>query len=209
MRFQKPAFVLAFAVTTLLGSSALAHHRYEITGAFGGALGSRLGVGETGSRGDVGSGINPLYLVQLGIRTELDGFAVLSLTHQDLTLGYRASGTEKDTASLALTRQDLGLGGYLEHTYGKWVPYLGAQFGVTRFAASGFEDEYRPLLLVDGGVKYDLSEIVQLRFLARAPMTVVTAESRILCVSPASCNEPFNGTPYFQLQAGLGATFTF
>lgn len=204
------ALSLALAFVSLLSApGAEAHHRFEVTGAIGAAATSRIGVGVGNERGGVGTAVAPVFLLEAGLRTELDGLASLTFTHQELTFERVPTGETEPSAILGISRSDLTLGGYLEHTYGKFVPYLGAQVGATRFYAGGFGEEYRPTFVLDGGVKFDLSEFLQLRLLVRGPMTLLTSNSRIFCLAPAGCEENTNGTPLFQLQALLGATATF
>lgn len=207
--FRRISLIAVACSAVLTAPAARAHHRFEVTAALGAAATSRLGVGVEPNRGGVGAALTPMLLIEAGIRTELDGLASLTFTHQELTFELVPTGDTSPSAILGVSRSDLTLGGYLEHTYGKFVPYLGAQVGATRFYAGGFGEEYRPAFVLDGGLKYDLSEFVQLRLLFRGPMTLLTSTSKIFCLAPAGCEENTDGTPLLQLQGLLGATATF
>jgi len=206
-------FSLALASTLLLSSTASAHHKFEVSGAFGYRFGGEVAVQPVDSFDDGGKVTfegAPAFTAILGYRSQPDGFAFLSYTRQQTRIAYDQSGDGDNEPELfeRISIENFQLGGNLEVTRGIFVPYLGASLGIARIASlDGGSSSFFFSPVFDGGLKIDIHDHAHVRFLGRLP--IVFAKKDLVCSSNNACYTPDKLRPFAQveLMAGLGVSF--
>ena len=210
----KPFRILSLGSALLiatLGSSASAHPDVEVAGVIGARVGgsARLTDSNNDEIGKASVNSSLSYGGLAGYRLQPNGFGYISYSRQKTEMRYRATGSGSvDTRDVSI--EYFQIGGYLEIDRGKFFPYLGFSVGAGRLKElGGSAEELRFSGVLDAGLKYQLLPILQLRLLARMPITILSGDAKVLCVSGAGCAATYGGQPFIQgeFQAGLGLTF--
>lgn len=200
----------AFALASLFAPhQALASESdIEVDGGFGYQFGGALDVEvDRGQRGHLYLDAAPAFTGIFGYRFQRNGFVFVNYSRQDTTLHYRSADLSMNGQN-ALSTEYFQFGGNIEAFQGGLTPYFGFSIGATRFAASGFGDEWRFSLVADGGVKLNVTHWLHLRVFARVPVTILEGESTVFCVN-SDCVVAWNGTPMVQGAVFAGAGFSF
>lgn len=154
---------------------------------------------------------SPVWGLILGYRVRRDAFIYLNYTRQDTTLRLTPGGQAVSTESGGVGVDTVQLGGNIERTMGRFVPYLGMSVGLSHLGAQNrsARDEWDFTFAFDGGVKFDITSWLHLRALGRLPVTFYGGNSSVLCVSGADCLVKLDGEPSIQLEAlgGIGISF--
>ncbi|MCH2110044.1 MAG: outer membrane beta-barrel protein [Polyangiaceae bacterium] len=203
-------------VTAVLagGVDAYAHPDLEITGNVGARFGGSVKVnapdGSAGETGKVTAPASLAYGATVGYRVQPNGFIALSYSRQQTELRYRVTG-ESVSASQDASIEYLQFGGYLHTERRHFFPYLGFSIGTTRFATlgKGGSDEWRFSGVLEGGVKWQAIEHLQFRLLMRMPITVLSGDSSVFCVSGSGCLISYDGPTLIQGEALAGISLTF
>lgn len=206
-RFLAPSAVVLAVV--FVSAPAAAHKPFEVDAALGYRFGGALDVDSGGTEGRVTLDGAPAFTGIFGYRIQPNGFIFINYSRQSTTARYRSDDLAT-TGQTGLSTEYLQFGGNLEVTRGRWVPYLGFSIGATRLAATDMGgDEWRFSAVVDGGVKFDITEWLHLRLLGRLPFTFVSGESEVFCVVPGGCLVTLDGTPLIQgeVYGGVGLSF--
>jgi hypothetical protein len=196
----------------LVPATAEAHNRFEISAGAGLRWGGSGDAEYKPSADQTLEGklrIDPAfaYGFQLGYRAQPDGFAYLAFSRQ--VADVHLDGDDQDNLVKGkLAIEYYLLGGNVEWTRGRWVPYLGAAMGASRWVSvGGYGSRLFFTAALDGGLKFDLFEHVHLRLSGRLPITM--AHGDIFCASESSCLEFPKLTPQVQGEALLGAGVSF
>lgn len=207
LRFLAPSAVALAAV--LVSAPAAAHKPFEVDAALGYRFGGALDVDSSGAEGRVTLDGAPAFTGIFGYRIQPNGFIFINYSRQSTTVRYRSDDLST-TGATGLSTEYLQFGGNLEVTRGRWVPYLGFSVGATRLAATdNGGDEWRFSAVIDGGVKFEITEWLHLRVLGRLPFTFVSGESEVFCVVPGGCLVLLDGAPLIQgeVYGGVGLSF--
>jgi hypothetical protein len=147
----------------------------------------------------------PVYGALLGFRAQPSGYAYLSYSRMETTAYYRPSGGFETNGQANISFDYLQAGGNLEAPHGRVVPYLGLSIGATRIAPiDGSGNDFSFSAVLDGGVKFKLTEFLDVRVIGRMPVSFVTGEAAALCVGGVGCAAFYSGQPLIQGQALLG-----
>ena len=192
-------------------SLAHAHNDFEVSGGAGLRLG---GMGDAQVRDTAGTAegrmtIDPAlsYGATLGYRAQPNGFAFLSFSRQVADLHFDTD-LQDDYLRGRIAIEYYQLGGNLEYTAGRWVPYFGASVGLSRWVSMGGGGARLFFVAgLDAGLKFDLHEHVHLRLAGRLPVTL--AHGDIFCPSQGNCLELSKLTPQVQGEAQLGLGVSF
>ena len=203
----------------LLVSSRAAHaqereRRIEVVGFGGVGFTGDLGVSsntQAGTEtGNVSFDAAPVYGGMVGFRAQPKGFAYLSYSRMETTAYFRPSGGFETTAQTKLSFDYFQIGGNLEGPSGRVVPYLGLSLGATRLApVDGSGNDFSFSGVLDGGIKLNLAEFLDIRVIGRMPVSFISGEAAALCVGGHGCAVRYSGQPLIQGQALLGVGLHF
>ena len=142
----------------------------------------------------------------IGFRTEPDGVVYLWYSRQETTLHLRPDGAPGPHPTRDVTFEYYHFGGYIEGEYGPSTPYLGVSVGLTRMGAADVGAEWRFSTAVELGFKLPVTSFLHLRLLGRAPVTFMTGNTEVYCVSPLGCGVSLTAKPIAQIEllGGLG-----
>lgn len=145
----------------------------------------------------------------LGVRTQPDGLVYVWYSRQDTSLELRADGAGSPHPTRDVTFEYFHFGGQLEGEYGPSVPYVGLSLGLTRMGAEDVGSEWRFSTALELGVKLPVTSFLHLRLLGRAPVTFMTGNTEIYCITPQGCGTSLTAKPIAQIEllGGLGVNF--
>lgn len=200
-------------------------HRVEINGTFGYRFGgakrvelervvedARVATAE----GRLTVAGAPAYGALLSFRPQPNGTIFVSYSRQQAEfvsrLRWLHSETGQEQNEVLSGRGSIEyfqFGGNVEKDFGVVLPYLGASIGVTRFAGmeQGQDSTARFNITLDGGLRFELMPLLDLRVFGRVPFTFT--KKAVYCYEDWGCADATNGAPFAQgeLQLGLGVRF--
>lgn len=211
----KITLAAAFAILVSARPAHAQDRRIEVVGFGGVGFTGDLGVsadtqaGHT-ETGNVSFDSAPVYGGMLGFRAQPKGFAYLSYSRMETTAYFRPSGNFDTTAQTKLSFDYFQVGGNLEGSSGRVVPYLGLSLGVTRLApVEGSGNDFSFSGVLDGGIKLNLADFLDVRLIGRMPVSFISGEAAALCVGGHGCAVRYSGQPLIQGQALLGVGLHF
>jgi hypothetical protein len=198
--------VAASALVFITPGAFAEDHRFEVAGYGGIALTAGVPVTSADGSGHVSFDDAPVYGGLFAVRAQPNGFGYLTYSRMETAAHFRPDDSTGASGSADVSIEHLQIGGNLEVTRGRLVPYLGLSLGGTRIApVGGSGSDWSFSLTLDGGAKVELSPLFHLRAIARMPVSFVNGESSALCVSGYGCAFSYSGDPLVQAQFLLGA----
>lgn len=151
----------------------------------------------------------PSFGASFGVRTEPDGVVYVWYSRQSTTLELRPDGVAGPYPTRDVTFEYFHFGGFIEGEYGPSIPYLGLSVGLTRMDAEDVGSEWRFSTAVELGFKLPVTSFLHLRLLGRAPVTFMTGNTEVYCITPQGCGVSLVAKPIAQVEAlgGLGVSF--
>jgi hypothetical protein len=214
---------IARCLTALLATCAFSQDAHaqdkgiEISATAGTRFGGSLDVGAEdqadGTAGETGTlsfDTSFSYGGIFGYRVQPNGFAFLSYSRQETTARFRQFPAEGATqVSGDASVEYFQLGGNLEVTRGRLVPYFGLSVGPARFAALGKDgqDSWFFSAVIDAGLKIELTPNIYLRALGRVPFTFQGGD--VYCYTGFGCLVALHSSPLVQGELHGGVTVAF
>jgi len=213
----------ALCLTALLATCAFSQDAsaqdkgIEISATAGTRFGGSLDVesenpspGTSGETGTLSFDTSFSYGGIIGYRVQPNGFAFLSYSRQETTARFRqfpAEGTNQVSGEASV--EYFQLGGNLEVTRGRLVPYFGLSIGPARFAALGKDgqDSWFFSAVIDAGVKIMLTPNIYLRAVGRVPFTFQGGS--VYCYTGYGCLVALHNSPLVQGELHGGLTVAF
>ncbi len=126
-------------------------------------------------------------------------------SHQDTRLTDKVN--PQDTFDLDI--HYLHLGGTVDVSYDRFVPFFSGGIGMTRLnpGRSGFSDETRLSLSVGGGLKWYPTDSLGIRFEMRGYGTLMDTSGSLFC--DGGCELELNSDLFPQFETNLGLIFRF
>lgn len=152
---------------------------------------------------------DPAFGASIGVRTEPDGVIYVWYSRQSTTLTLRPRGASGPFPTRDVTFEYLHFGGYVEGEYGPSIPYLGLSVGLTRMDADDVGSEWRFSAAAEIGFKLPITSFLHLRLLGRAPVTFMTGNTEVYCITPQGCGVSLVAKPIAQVEVlgGVGVNF--
>jgi opacity protein-like surface antigen len=209
----RPHVAAALIVLLFTATAAADEHRFEVGGYGGYLFGGTAEGTSTLLTAHASIQSAPSYGAFVDVAVRPNAFAELSYTRQPTELSLNLS--DGSHYRYNLLAQYLQVGGLLEYrlpSADRVRPVFGGTLGATVFSADDAAhsyDEWRFSLILEGGVKFQVTDILGLRLRARLLATFLPGESALFCAGGAGCAFAYSGTAVLQGEVGAGAYLSF
>jgi hypothetical protein len=220
MRHLAPTLLAILVVVTASSHAMGSESRFEIDGTIGTRFGGTQSVdfedddGNTVSAGRISADSALAFGLLASLKVQSQGSVFFSYSRQETTFRYHAGrsfdeGWAIDDSSGTGAIEYFQFGGNLEAPTRLLIPYLGVSVGVTHLQAlaGGEGDWTRFNITIDGGLRFEVVPLLDIRVLGRVPFTFPAAE--LYCFSGQGCAVISGGNPFVQgeFHAGFGLYF--